>query len=172
MERLARYSKFQLTEKRKDVCRLIELVEINFNMALLQAQRIAEDKEATDFPRATPGLDSVAIFNLFADIHFFLVSADNVRKALDKLNRRFDGALNHVLKKYKFFFEPVRAIRGYHEHLEQRITGQPFYAGKALKEDWTYEMCGASLKVGPATARLLIRMYRAVEEALKYALDR
>ena len=101
MERLSRYGKFLVKEKDKETYRLIELVEANTNMALLQTQRIAEDNMAFHIPRDTPGPDPIAIFNLFADVHFFLISVDNTRKSIDKLNLHLSHTLKQVIQKYK-----------------------------------------------------------------------
>ena len=182
MERLDRYVAIRVRAKKHGeqgqiASNLVYLLERYINMALLALQRIMEDNAALDIPRATPGPDPFAFFSLFADIHFYLVAVDNVRKVLERLSTHLDKTLrktlNDVLKPYRHFLNCAQSIRDHLEHSDERVGAR----GKKGKRDldmtyqgldgWKYQVLGESIKVGPPAARVLIRLYSDLEKALK-----
>jgi hypothetical protein len=160
-----RYYRFRRGLADNETRRLIELVEMHINMALIQNERIAEDRAEINSPSYRPE-NRAAFVALFADIHFFLVAADDIRKCVDRLNPRLNGELKTVMKKYRFFFDAVQEMRDHHEHVDERLDGDELYSGKDLV-DWTYGMCGSSVKVGPPARQLLLRFYDDAERALE-----
>jgi hypothetical protein len=169
-ELLETYSRFRNQVADHETARLIEAVQMNINTALIQCGRIAEGQQ---FIRSQPRADRVAFLTLFADIHFFVIVADDIRKCLDKLRLRLNGAhLKPITKKYKYFFDAVKEMRNHHEHLDERIHDENLYYGKGLEDDWTFEMCGSSLKVGPAAEPTLFGLHEAIYKALDSTLCR
>jgi hypothetical protein len=143
---------------------------MNVNTALIQCERIAQGQQLI---RSLPRADRVAFLTLFADIHFFVIVADDIERCVDKLRLRLNsGELKQILKKYRYFFDAVREMRNHHEHLDERIHCENLYYGKGLEDDWTFEMCGSYLKVGPAAEPRLIGLYEAVYEALESTLSK
>jgi hypothetical protein len=182
MERLDRYNAIRarvkkLGEHGQIASNLIYLLERHINMALLASQRIAEDDAALSIPRATAGPDPFAFFSLYADIHFYLVAVDNVRKVLDRLNTHINKTLNKtlkdVLKPYHHFLKCAKSVRDHHEHSDQRVgalgakgTRDRDMAYQGL-DGWNYQVLGESIKVGPPAAQVLINLYADVEKDLK-----
>lgn len=160
---LEKYSRFRRAAADHETYRLIQMVEININTALLQCQRISEDYT---FLSRQPAANRGAFLTLFADIHFFVVATDDIRKCLETLRARLGGDLKQISKQYRTFFKAVTDMRDHHEHLDEKIDASDLYYGKALLDDWTFEMCGFSLKVGPAVEERLLSLYEAIDKAL------
>jgi hypothetical protein len=168
-ELLERYSRFRHAAKDHETERLIEAVQMNINTALIQCERIAQGQHLI---RSLPRADRVAFLTLFADIHFFVIVADDIGKCVDKLQLRLNsGELKQIMKKYRYFFDAVKEMRNHHEHLHERIHDENLYYGKGLEDDWTFEMCGSCLKVGPAAEPRLLGLYEAIYEALGSTLS-
>lgn len=166
MEKLNTYKKYLARIEDRNLSRLIKNIEISLNMALLQSERIVEDNTAIDLPRVSPGPDPVLFLKLFADIHFLLVSIDNIRKSFDRLNKALFGKLEEIKKEYKTFFEKANAVRCCQEHLDERINSGKYY-GKSLHDDWSYEICGDTVIIGPPAAKKLVELYRTLDIMLE-----
>ena len=166
MEKLTKYQKYIFRITDRNLSRLIENIEININMALLQSERILEDNASIDLPRVTPGPDQVLFLKLFSDIHFYLVSVDNARKSIDRLNEVLNGNLDEIKSTYEEFFNSTNAARRCQEHLDQRIESGEYF-GKSLYDNWVYEICGNSVIIGPPAAKKLIELYRSIDTILE-----
>ncbi len=162
MEKLTKYQKYIFRIDDRNLSRQIENIEININMALLQSERILEDNASIDLPRVSPGPDQALFLKLFSDIHFYLVSVDNIRKSIDRLDKTLDGKLEEIKSYYEDFFNSANAVRRCQEHLDQRIESGEYF-GKALYDNWVYEICGNSVVIGPLAARKLIELYRSLD---------
>jgi hypothetical protein len=166
MEKLDSYQKYLFRVEERELSRLIENIETSVNMALLQSQRILEDNASFELPRVNPGPDQVLFLMLFADIHFYLVSVDNIRKSIDRLDKALKGRLADLKNSYREFFDSANRVRRHQEHLDERIQAGKYH-GKALYDNWMYEVCGDSVIIGPPAARNLIDLYRIIDERLE-----
>ena len=141
-------------------------------MALLQAHRIAADKAMAELPSYAQG-PNISFYDLWADIHFFLISVGNVKKLLEEPDKHFDNDFKNVLKamtdKYRSFLKDAYTIRGTYEHLHSclRLGKENIYSGKMLDDNWNFEICGKQVNVEPSAAiRTLIELYGDLEKAL------
>ncbi len=110
MEKLDSYQKYLFRVEGRGLSRLIENIAISVNMALLQSQRILEDNASLELPRVNPGPDQVLFLILFADIHFYLVSVDNIRKSIDRLDKALEGRLTDLKNSYREFFDSIQEL--------------------------------------------------------------
>jgi len=179
VELLDSYIKFRvrakaLGEKGLIAARLIDQLQDNFNITFLVAQRVVEDEAATHLPRVTPGVDRFTQLKLFADVHFYLVATANIWKAFTALDGHLDQWLKKSLRKdvrpYRHFFECADRMRDHFEHLSERVGSlkdKPVFTDRGLDDNWNFEMCGETVKVGPPAVRDLARMYRKLETTLE-----
>ena len=167
MEKLNRYQKYTFRVENRKISRLIDNIEIGVNMALIQSERIVADKAAIELPKVSPGSDTFLFLKMFADIHFYLVSVANIKKAIDKLDGIIGNKLVDINEDYGDFFKSAKAVRNCQEHLDERIESEKYY-GKSLYDDWLYEICGKTVVIGPPADKILKKLYRELDLKLEF----
>ena len=140
---------------------LVHLIDTALKKVKIQKNRIVTEKE-----------DHTKIVELFADIHFLLITLSNIRKLLPELGKLFNDSHEYskLCDKYLPALDKVGIIRNHLEHiLDGRLEGKG-YRGQPLSEPNTFgNLAGDEYNFGGDTFNLsdMFTMCLELENELK-----